>query len=112
MKRNGAVTAAWIAVSGTILAAVIAGVFSLIQSNNSSEKPIPPPVSQQPQPDAKTEPLADSIQILDSRFDVMSTGQEYLGGHVRVGYCAKGLIQSSCVTSVVLPAQTRLPNSV
>lgn len=101
MKKDTANKAAWIGLLGVVLAAVIAGVFSMVPARKDP-RPVPPVLIDQEKhqgPDTRIDPTADYVIILNSRFDTTTTGQLYIGGNVRVGYFGKGSIQSSILTS-------------
>jgi len=105
MAKDVVVRAAWLSVLGAVLAAVIAGLFAMVQTRRDKvpvttvqDKPSEKP----PSPDGRLDPNTDYITILDSKFDTAKNGELYIGGHIRVGYFGKGPIQSNTVTSCLI----------
>jgi len=95
--KTKASTAAWIGFAGVVAAAVIAGVFSLVQLHKETTPRQPAPVPKlEPQPD----PTTDFITILSGKFETQTTtGQEFIGGRAKVGYYGNGLLQTHMVTA-------------
>jgi hypothetical protein len=110
--KDNASKGAWIGFAGVVLAAVVAGVFSLVQMHKETSPSPPAPLPQQNLQSAapQTDPTADFITILDGKFETQSTGQEFIGGRARVGYFGKGLIQTNLVTACLMSSSYACAN--